>query len=214
MPTIEVAVTSPTIILHHNDLPADLDLGSIVAIDTETMGLLPHRDRLCLIQLSSGDGTVHLVQVNHSRKCHAPNLVKLLNDRSILKLFHFARFDVAILNHALGADTGPNYCTKIASKLVRTYTERHGLKELLKELLGVDISKEAQSSDWGASELSPEQQRYAASDVLYLHRLKEVLDQRLQREGRLELAQQCFNFIPAMTQLDLLGYLDLNVLQH
>ncbi|MFN7710060.1 MAG: ribonuclease D [Holosporales bacterium] len=214
MPTNEVAVTTPTVYLHQSDLPDDINFGSCVAIDTEAMGLLPHRDRLCLVQLSSGDGTVHLVQMNRSKTYNAPNLVRLLNDRNILKLFHFARFDVAILNHALGANTGPIYCTKIASKLVRTYTERHGLKELLRELLAIDISKEAQSSDWGSPELSLEQQRYAATDVLYLHRLKEVLDQRLIREGRMELAQQCFDFMPAMTTLDLLGDIELNVLKH
>lgn len=193
--------------LYPCDLPETLDLGPIVAIDCETLGLNPHRDRLCLVQLSCGDGDAHLVQIAPGQS-EAPNLVRLLEDPTILKLFHFGRFDIAILRHHFKARTAPVYCTKIASKLVRTYTERHGLKVLLQELVGVDISKHQQQSDWGAETLTPAQLDYAASDVLHLHRLKERLDALLAREGRAALAQACFDFLPTQAELDLLGWTD------
>lgn len=199
--------------LYQRDLPADLDLGPVVAIDCETMGLHPHRDRLCVVQLSSGDGHAHLVQVARGQT-EAPNLCRLLGDPAVLKLFHFGRFDIAALFNAFGTLTEPVYCTKIASKLIRTYTDRHGLKHLLQELLGVDISKQQQSSDWGAAELTKAQLAYAASDVLYLHRLREVLDLRLAREGRAELAQACFDFLPARARLDLAGWPDQDIFAH
>ena len=202
-----------TIHLHHGDLPHGLDFGPVVAVDTETMGLNPLRDRLCVVQLSSGDGDVHLVQIARGQKA-APNLARLLGDRDVLKLFHFARFDIAALRNGLGVDTAPVYCTKIASKLVRTYTDRHGLKYLLAEMLDVDISKQQQSSDWGADELSEAQLAYAASDVLYLHRLKAALDARLEREGRLALAQACFDFLPTRATLDLAGWPELDIFAH
>lgn len=194
-----------TIYLHRNDLPDGLDLGTVVAIDTETMGLDPRRDRLCLVQLSTGDGHAHLVQIAKGQTS-APNLERMLADRAVLKLFHFGRFDVAALKNAFGVTTAPVYCTKIASKLIRTFTDRHGLKYLLQELIGIDISKQQQTSDWGAEELSEAQLEYAASDVLYLHRLKEELDRRLAREERTELAAACFGFLPARAELDLLGW--------
>ncbi len=194
-----------SITLHINDLPDGLDLGKSVAIDTETMGLNPNRDRLCLVQLSNGDGTAHLVQMTDP-SFDAPNLKKLVSDPSVLKLFHFARFDVAIMKYALGVDCPNIYCTKIASKLVRTYTDRHGLRHLCRDLIGVDLSKQQQSSDWGAEELSPEQLAYAASDVYYLHQLKRKLDAMLERENRIELAQSCFDFISTRTDLDLNGW--------
>ncbi|MCA0271949.1 MAG: ribonuclease H-like domain-containing protein [Proteobacteria bacterium] len=194
-----------TIHLHRHDLPDGLDLGPVVAIDTETMGLDPRRDRLCLVQLSSGDGNAHLVQIGKGQTS-APNLERMLADPRVLKLFHFGRFDVAALKNAFGVTTAPVYCTKIASKLIRTFTDRHGLKYLLQELIGVDVSKQQQTSDWGAEELSEAQLEYAASDVLYLHRLKEELDRRLTREGRMELAQACFGFLPVRAELDLLGW--------
>ena len=207
-----------TIRLHRNDLPDGLDLGRVVAIDTETMGLNPHRDRLCLVQLSSGDGSAHLVQISPTslggRGSDAPNLKKLLADPAITKLFHFARFDVAVLYHALGVITAPVICTKIAAKLVRTFTDRHGLKDLCRELLGVEISKQQQTSDWGAAELSPEQLAYAASDVLHLHALWAKLEGLLKREGRLDLAEACFRFLPARGRLDLLGYEDPDIFHH
>jgi ribonuclease D len=190
--------------LHRGDLPDGLDLGPVVAIDTETMGLLPHRDRLCLVQLSAGDGDAHLVQIARGQTA-APNLERMLADPAVLKLFHFARFDVAALQNAFGVVTAPVYCTKIASKLTRTFTDKHGLKYLLAELLGVDVSKQQQTSDWGAEELTEAQLDYAASDVLYLHRLKAELDRRLEREGRMELAQACFGFLPTKAALDLMG---------
>jgi len=199
--------------LHKGDLPDDLDLGPVVAIDCETMGLNPHRDRLCLIQMSGGDGNCHLVQVAPGQSA-APNLCRMLQDPSVLKLFHFGRFDIAALYHAFGALTAPVYCTKIASKLVRTYTDRHGLKYLLQELLEVDISKHQQQSDWGAEALSAAQLDYAASDVLYLHRLKTALDARLAREGRSEIAQACFDFLPARAQLDLAGWPEHDIFAH
>ena len=193
--------------LYKNDLPDGLDLGPVVAIDTETMGLDPRRDRLCLVQLSSGDGNAHLVQIARGQKS-APNLARLLADPKVLKLFHFGRFDIAVMKAAFGVTTAPVYCTKIASKMVRTFTDRHGLKYLLQDLVGVDISKQQQTSDWGAEALTDAQQDYAASDVLYLHRLKEELDRRLAREGRTELAQACFDFLPHRAALDLLGWGD------
>lgn len=202
-----------TIHLYQNDLPGGLDLGPVVAIDTEAMGLHPHRDRLCLVQLSSGDGTAHLVQIAKGQTA-APNLARLLADPSTLKLFHYGRFDIAVLYHALGALAKPVYCTKIASKLIRTFTDRHGLKVLCSELLDVDISKQQQTSDWGAETLSEAQQAYAASDVLYLHRLKDELDRRLAREGRTELAQQCFDFLPTRAVLDLGGWVENDVFSH
>jgi ribonuclease D len=199
--------------LHKNDLPDGLDLGPVVAIDSETLGLNPHRDRLCLVQLSSGDGTCHAVQFAAGTFA-APNLKRMLADPEVTKLFHFARFDMAMFRKHLGVMTAPVYCTKIASKLVRTYTDRHGLKDLVKELLGVDMSKEQQSSDWGAAELTDKQLAYAASDVAHLHRLKSVLDGMLVREGRTELAKACFDFLPARVELDLAGWPDVDIFAH
>lgn len=199
--------------LYQGDLPDDLDLGPIVAIDCETMGLHPHRDRLCVVQLSGGDGNAHLVQVAKGQDA-APNLCRLLEDPDVLKLFHFGRFDIAAMYNAFGALTAPVYCTKIASKLVRTYTDRHGLKNLLQELLSIDISKQQQSSDWGAAELTRAQVEYAASDVLYLHRLREALDEMLAREGRTEMAQACFDFLPMRARLDLAGWPEIDIFSH
>jgi ribonuclease D len=200
------------ITLHRGDLPPDLSFGSIVAIDTETMGLRPERDRLCLVQLSSGDGTVHLVQFNN--RFDAPNLKRLLTDPSVVKLFHFARFDVAVLKAYLGVDVNPIWCTKIASKLVRTFTDRHGLKDLVRELLGVELSKQQQSSDWGAPELTEAQLEYAASDVLHLHALQTKLTEMLVREGRLDHAEACFRFLPTRGWLDLKGWADADIFAH
>lgn len=199
--------------LYQGDLPDDLDLGPVVAIDCETMGLNPHRDRLCLVQMSSGDGHTHLVQVAKGQTS-APNLCRMLEDPNVLKLFHFGRFDIAAMYKAYGALTAPVYCTKIASKMVRTYTDRHGLKNLLQELIGVDISKQQQSSDWGAEKLSDAQLDYAASDVLYLHKLRDVLDERLAREGRTEMAQACFDFLPTRARLDLAGWPEMDIFAH
>jgi ribonuclease D len=199
--------------LHTGDLPDDLDLGNIVAIDTETMGLNPHRDRLCLIQLSAGDGVCHLVQIPQGHRA-APNLKSLIESPDVLKLFHYARFDIAMLRHYLDADCRPVYCTKIASRLTRTYTDRHGLKDICRELLGADISKQQQSSDWGAAQLSDAQQQYAASDVLYLHRLKDKLDEMLAREGRTQMAQAAFEFLPTRAELDLAGWPDQDIFSH
>ncbi|MDE3116427.1 MAG: ribonuclease D [Pseudomonadota bacterium] len=199
--------------LYKGDLPDGLDLGPVVAIDTETLGLNPFRDRLCLAQLSSGDGICHAVQFAAGDYA-APNLKRLLTDPNTLKLFHYARFDVAMFQRYLGVVTAPIYCTKIASKLVRTYTDRHGLKDLVKELLNVDISKEQQSSDWGAANLSERQLSYAAGDVAYLHRLKEVLEAMLAREGRTALAQACFDFLPTRAALDLAGWSDHDIFAH
>lgn len=199
--------------LYQRDLPDDLDLGPIVAIDCETMGLNPHRDRLCVVQLSSGDGNAHMVQIEKGQT-EAPNLTRMLADENVLKLFHFGRFDIAVLLHTFGVTTAPVYCTKIASRLVRTYTDRHGLKALLQELLQTDISKQQQSSDWGADELTEAQLEYAASDVLYLHRLREVLEEMLAREGRSELAASCFRFLPVRAQLDLDGWPDTDIFAH
>jgi ribonuclease D len=199
--------------LHKNDLPDGLDLGASVAIDTETLGLNPFRDRLCLAQLSAGDGVCHAVQFAPGEYA-APNLKKLLTDRKVTKLFHFARFDVAVFRRYLGVMTAPIYCTKIASKLVRTYTDKHGLKDLVRELLSVDLSKEQQSSDWGAPTLTEKQLAYAANDVAYLHRLREALDTMLAREGRTELARACFQFLPARAQLDLAGWAETDIFAH
>ena len=199
--------------LHKGDLPNGLKLGPIVAIDTETMGLVPQRDRLCLVQLSSGDGNVHMVQISKSQK-NAPNLTRLLTDPEILKLFHFGRFDIAVLLHRFDVLTSPVYCTKIAAKMVRTFTDKHGLKYLLQDILDVDISKQQQSSDWGASQLSEAQLDYAASDVLYLHRLKTALDAALEREGRTELAHACFDFLPFRAALDLAGWPETDIFAH
>ncbi len=199
--------------IYQTDLPDGLDLGPVVAIDCETMGLNPHRDRLCLVQLSGGDGDAHLVQVAKGQ-ARAPNLERLLADPDVLKLFHFGRFDIAVMYHAFGALAAPVYCTKIASKLVRTYTDRHGLKYLLQELLNVDISKQQQSSDWGAETLSEAQHAYAASDVLYLHRLRETLDAMLAREGRTDLARACFEFLPVRARLDLAGWSETDIFAH
>ena len=199
--------------LYQNDLPEGLDLGPVVAIDCETMGLNPHRDRLCVIQMSSGDGDAHLVQISNGQTS-APNLCKMLEDPDVLKLFHFGRFDIAAMYKAFSALAAPVYCTKIASKMVRTYTDRHGLKNLLQELLGVDISKHQQMSDWGAKSLTKAQLDYAASDVLYLHRLREALNKRLERERRTELAQSCFDFLPTRARLDLEGWPEQDIFAH
>jgi ribonuclease D len=202
-----------TIHLYQSDLPDDIELGPAVAIDCETMGLNPHRDRLCVVQLSAGDGDAHLVQVAKGQTA-APNLARLLTDPAVLKLFHFGRFDIAVMCHAFGALAAPVYCTKIASKLVRTYTDRHGLKNLVQELLEIDISKQQQSSDWGARTLTEAQKVYAASDVLYLHRLKAALDGMLEREGRTSVAQSCFDFLPTRAQLDLAGWPEIDIFAH
>ena len=202
---------------HRRDLPDGLDLGPSVAVDTETMGLLLERDRLCLVQLSAGDGVCHLVQipaVANGGVHRAPNLARMLGDKNVTKLFHYARFDIAVLKRYLGVDTQPVYCTKIASKLTRTFTDRHGLKDLCKDLLGVEISKQQQSSDWGADALSQEQMRYAASDVAYLHMLRERLDAVLERTGRAELAAACFAFLPTRAALDAGGWADPDVFSH
>lgn len=199
--------------LYQGDLPDGLDLGPVVAIDCETMGLNPHRDRLCVIQMSGGDGNAHLVQVAKGQTS-APNLTAMLENPDVLKLFHFGRFDIAAMQNAFGAVTAPVYCTKIASKLIRTYTDRHGLKNLLQDLLKTDISKQQQSSDWGAPELSEAQLEYAASDVLYLHRLRDELNKRLEREGRMELAQKCFDFLPTRAALDLAGWPEQDIFSH
>jgi ribonuclease D len=199
--------------LHKDDLPDGLDLGRMVAIDSETLGLNPFRDRLCLAQLSAGDGVCHAVQFAPGRY-NAPNLKRLLADPKTLKIFHFARFDVAMFQRYLGVTTAPIYCTKIASKLVRTYTDRHGLKDLVKELLGVELSKEQQSSDWGAPNLTEKQLAYAASDVAHLHKLKEALDAMLAREGREALAQACFGFLPTRAELDLSGWGEVDIFAH
>lgn len=199
--------------LHRGDLPSDIDFGTSVAIDTETQGLNPLRDRLCLIQMSSGDGTAHLVQFE-AGGYDAPNLKRMLSDPDVLKIYHFARFDLAVIQQYLGVMTTPVYCTKVASRLVRTYTDRHGLKDLCKELLNVDLSKQQQSSDWAAAELSREQRNYAASDVLHLHALKERLDTMLERENRAEIARSCFDFLPSRARLDLMGWHDEDIFSH
>ena len=199
--------------LYRGDLPADFNAGTSVAIDTETLGLKPARDKLCLVQISTGDGNAVLVQMDRSNY-HAPNLKALLANPKVLKIFHFARFDVAVLKQYLDVDTAPLFCTKIASKLVRTYTDRHGLKELVRELLGIDLNKLQQSSDWGAHSLTDAQKAYAAEDVVYLHELKQRLEQMLEREGRTHLAKSCFEFLPTRTALDLLGWSEEDVFAH
>jgi ribonuclease D len=199
--------------LHQNDLPDALDLGNMVAIDCETMGLHPHRDRLCVVQLSGGDGNAHLVQVAKGQT-EAPNLCRLLQDPDVLKLFHYGRFDIAAMLHAFGTLAAPVYCTKIASRLVRTYTDRHGLAKLLQELLQIDISKQQQSSDWGAAELTEAQIEYAASDVLHLHKLRDKLNEMLLREDRMGMAQACFDFLPTRARLDLEGWPDTDIFAH
>ncbi|MEP5731651.1 MAG: ribonuclease D [Sulfitobacter sp.] len=199
--------------LYQNDLPDDLDLGSMVAIDCETMGLHPHRDRLCVVQLSGGDGHAHLVRVSLGQT-KAPNLCRLLEDPDVLKLFHYGRFDIAAMLNAFGATAAPVYCTKIASRLVRTYTDRHGLAKLLQELLSIDLSKQQQSSDWGAAKLTKAQIDYAASDVLYLHQLRDALNKMLEREGRMEIAQACWDFLPMRARLDLEGWPDTDIFAH
>ena len=202
-----------SITFHHDDLPDGLDLGHQVAIDTETMGLKLTRDRLCVVQLSSGDGTAHLVQIKADKQ-PSPNLKSLLENPEITKLFHFGRFDLAVLRRDIGAVNGPVFCTKIASKLSRTYTDRHGLSELVRELLEREISKQQQSSDWGAETLTPAQQKYAAGDVLYLHQLAEKLEKMLIRLGRLELAEACFEFLKHRVALDLAGFEDTDIFHH
>ena len=201
------------IFLHQNDLPDNLDLGNTVAIDTETQGLNLNRDRLCLVQISNGNGDAHLVQI-HAQKHKNPNLEALLKDNQVEKLFHFARFDLAVLIRNICPVDGPIYCTKIASKLARTYTERHGLKDLCSELLSVELSKQQQSTDWGAEVLSEAQKKYAASDVLFLHKLKSKLNQQLKREGKLEIAHNCFDFLKHRVTLDLQGFQDLDIFHH
>ena len=198
---------------YSEDLPEDLDLGQIVAIDCETMGLNPIRDRLCVVQLSSGDGNTHIIQIKKGQT-KAPNLVRLLSNSKTLKLFHFGRFDIAILFSTFGVITSPVYCTKIASKIARTYTDRHGLKNLLAEILEVDISKEQQSSDWGVKHLSKAQIEYAATDVLYLHALRESLNDMLKRENRSELAIECFKFLPFRAVLDIKGWNNIDIFEH
>ena len=202
-----------TVHLHEGDLPPSVSLGGVVAVDTETMGLNPARDRLCVVQLSGGDGTAHLVRFAPGAY-DAPNLCALLADPGTLKIFHYARFDVAVLRRFLGVAVSPVYCTKIASRLVRTYTDRHGLKDLVREVLGIDLSKAEQSSDWGSPTLSEAQLRYAATDVLHLHALKARLDAMLEREGRTRLAAECFAFVPTRAALDLAGWPDLDIFAH
>ena len=202
-----------TITMYKGDLPKNLDFGDSVAIDTETLGLIPERDPLCLIQLSSGDGTAHLLQFDRSNY-DAPNLKKILSDPNCEKIFHFARFDVAVIKHYLDIDCAPIYCTKIASKLARTYTDKHGLKDICKELLGIELSKNEQTSDWSLEELSEEQKTYASSDVLHLHKLKSILEDKLQKVKRKELAQDCFNFISTRAYLDLNGWSEIDIFRH
>ncbi|HYM18503.1 MAG TPA: ribonuclease H-like domain-containing protein [Micropepsaceae bacterium] len=199
--------------LHKGDLPDGLELGPAVAVDTETLGLNPGRDRLCLIQLSSGDGSAHLVQFARDQY-EAKNLKRMLSNPNVLKLYHFARFDLAIIRRYLGILAAPVYCTRTASKIARTYTDKHGLKDLVKELLDVDLSKQQQSSDWGAANLTEQQLAYAANDVAYLHRLKDSLDGMLEREGRQKLAQACFDFLPARAELDLAGWAEGDIFAH
>jgi ribonuclease D len=204
-----------TVHLHEEDIPADLfAAGAAIAVDTETMGLITPRDRLCVVQLSDGGPDEHLVRFGPDSDYAAPNLRALLADPARLKLYHFGRFDIAAIRHYLGVVAAPVYCTKIASRLIRTYTDRHGLKELVRELLGVELSKAQQSSDWGAPELTEAQREYAASDVRYLHRMKVELDKRLEREGRMQLAQACFDFLPARAELDLAGWPEVDIFAH
>lgn len=203
----------PTIHLHHNDLPADVHFGDRVAVDSETLGLRPHRDRLCVVQLSAGDNTAHLVQFDGT-DYSAPNLKALMANSAVEKIFHYARFDIAVLRHATGVETTPIFCTKIASKLARTYTDRHGLKDLVAEIAKVELSKQQQSSDWAATKLSPEQQAYAASDVLYLHTLRDQLADMLVREGRMDHANAAFQFLSTRAALDLAGFEDMDIFSH
>ena len=200
------------ITLHKGDLPADLELGAVIAVDTEAMGLNPVRDALCVVQISSGDGSAHVVQLERTYNC--PNLKKLLADPAILKIFHFARFDVAMMKKWMGITCAPVWCTKIASKLSRTYTDRHGLKDVTRELVGANMDKSQQSSDWGAEALTDQQLQYAASDVLHLHQIRDGLIKMLEREGRLELAQACFDFLPIRADLDLLGWDETDIFAH
>ena len=202
-----------SITLHKNDLPADVTFGPRIAVDTETLGLRHERDPLCVVQISDGDNDAHLVQLNRNTY-DAPNLKKLLADTAVEKIFHFARFDIATIKKYLDVECTPVYCTRTASKLVRTYTDRHGLKDLCRELLGVELSKQQQSSDWGAEELTEQQMEYAANDVLYLHKLADILSERLKRENRLELARQCFDFLPVRADLDLEGWPDTDIFEH
>ena len=202
-----------TIELHRGDLPAGVSFGDSVAVDTETMGLKPDRDRLCLVQLSAGDGNAHIVQLAQGRY-DAPNLKALLSNPKVTKLFHFARFDLAVLQHYLGIICRPVYCTKVASRLTRTFTDRHGLKDLCKDVLGIAISKEQQTSDWGADEMDEAQLAYAAADVLHLHALRAELDRMLAREGRTALAAACFEFLPTRAALDLAGWPDVDIFEH
>lgn len=204
---------SQKIHLHQGDLPDDIAFGAVVAVDSETLGLNPLRDKLCLVQLSFGDGEAHLVQLDRN-SYHAPNLQRLFTDPNVLKIFHYARFDVAVIKQYLNVDCAPIYCTKIASKLVRTYTSYHGLKDLCRELIGVSLDKGQQSSDWGAEILSDAQQRYAASDVFYLHELMAKLNMMLEREGRVDIAQSCFDFVVTRAALDLLGWGDHDIFSH
>lgn len=201
------------IFFHEGDLPDGLSFGDSVAVDSETMGLNPHRDRLCVVQLSDGNGDAHLVRFKQG-EYDAPNLKTLMADPNVLKIFHFARFDVAVMKHYLGVDTAPIYCTKIASKLVRTYTDRHGLKDLCAELAGIQLDKQQQSSDWGADDINEAQQKYAASDVLYLHQLKAKLDMMLAREGRTHIAEAAFRFLPTRGDMDLMGYEGMDIFSH
>ncbi|HLW90417.1 MAG TPA: ribonuclease H-like domain-containing protein [Roseiarcus sp.] len=202
-----------TVRLHYGDLPDGFEFGPVTAIDTETLGLDVRRDRLCVVQLSVGDGAAEVIRIAPGQK-HAPNLERLFADPATLKLFHFARFDLAVLANAFGAMPAPVYCTKIASKLARTYTDRHGLKDLTRELLGVDLSKQQQSSDWGAAELTEAQLAYAASDVLYLHDLRKKLDEMLEREGRADLARAAFGYLPDRARLDLAGFAEMDIFAH
>lgn len=207
-----IPVLMKKITLHKSDLPSGLDLGSVIAVDTEAMGLNPVRDALCVVQISAGDGSAHVVQLSRDYDC--PNLKALLADRSVLKIFHFARFDVAMMKKWLGVDCAPVWCTKIASKLARTYTDRHGLKDVTRELIGANMDKSQQSSDWGAAELSDQQLQYAASDVLHLHEIRDGLAAMLAREGRTELAQACFDFLPVRAALDLMGWEETDIFAH
>jgi ribonuclease D len=200
--------------LHHGDLPDGLSFGPAIAVDTETLGLKPQRDRLCLVQISAGDGDAHLVKLGPDDYAGAKNLKSVLKNKKLLKIFHFARFDIAVMQHYLGVRTTPVYCTKVAAKLTRTFTDRNGLKDLCRDLLSVEISKQQQTSDWGADKLSEEQMVYAANDVLHLHALKEKLDALLVREERDRLAQECFDFLPTRSELDLLGWEDPDIFAH
>lgn len=213
VPPPSIGLCLVEITVHSHDLPAEVDLGACVAIDTETTGLKPHRDRLCSVQLSSGDGSAHIVRIAHDPH-PAPNLIRLFGDEAVLKLFHFARFDLAMLSHHLHVATAPVFCTKIASRLVRTYTDRHGLKDLCRELLGVNLSKQEQSTDWAQDELTKAQIKYAASDVLYLHALHKKLSFMLEREQRSDLAEACFKFLPDRVRLDLMGWEEVDIFAH